>query len=181
MILDFPSHNLIVWWNAVLRPCVLQFGNLSTGIPWSVLWLLRTKIREPFGLSQIFCLLVKRWRIVHLSFSHLVVFSYLWMDISSPFERNLISSQIFSVCKLWTQEPENFDEEVMSLVTAWWIQEPMIQESDCEDLWCTICLWRHKTYGLSGVLGITGILLIPLISILRDSFSCQYTFDLPDP
>ena len=58
MILDFPSHNLIVWWNAVLRPCVLQFGNLSTGIPWSVLWLLRTKIREPFGLSQIFCLLI---------------------------------------------------------------------------------------------------------------------------
>ena len=24
-----------------------------------------------------------------------------------------------SHCKLWTQEPENFDEEVKSLVTAW--------------------------------------------------------------
>ena len=23
------------------------------------------------------------------------------------------------VCKLWTQEPENFDEEVKSLGTAW--------------------------------------------------------------
>ena len=28
-----------------------------------------------------------------------------------------------TVCKLWTQEPENFDEEVMSLVTAWWFHK----------------------------------------------------------
>ena len=31
----------------------------------------------------------------------------------------LVFSILKPVCKLWTQEPENFDEEVMSLVTAW--------------------------------------------------------------
>ena len=32
------------------------------------------------------------------------------------------------VCKLWTQEPENFDEEVKSLGTAWRLISHFLEE-----------------------------------------------------
>jgi len=49
---------------------------------------------------------------------------------SDPFELTFANTLLLSnaaiclgnralVCKLWTQEPENFDEEVKSLGTAW--------------------------------------------------------------
>ena len=41
------------------------------------------------------------------------------MNCLSPVLTALPSSSIGSVCKVRTQDPENFDEEVKSLVTAW--------------------------------------------------------------
>ena len=35
-----------------------------------------------------------------------------------------------SVWKVKTQDPENFDEEVKSLVTAWWLMKNKMEEDD---------------------------------------------------
>ena len=93
----------------MLRPCVLQFGNLSTGIPWSVLWLLRTKIREPFGLSQIFCLLVKR---TGLAYQRIILHIGNWWTIGKKLPQDAIKV---------TMNHNSRSVEHKTLLTALWI------------------------------------------------------------
>ena len=69
------------------KTLLTAFGNLSTGIPWSVLWLLRTKIREPFGLSQIFCLLVKR---TGLAYQRIILHIGNWWTIGKKLPQDAI-------------------------------------------------------------------------------------------
>ena len=53
----------------------------------SVLWLLRTKIREPFGLSQIFCLLVKR---TGLAYQRIILHIGNWWTIGKKLPQDAI-------------------------------------------------------------------------------------------
>ena len=54
----------------------------------SVLWLLRTKIREPFGLSQIFCLLVKR---TGLAYQRIILHIGNWWTIGKKLPQDAIN------------------------------------------------------------------------------------------
>ena len=58
-----------------------------------------------------------------------------------------------SVCKVRTQDPENFDEEVKSLVTAWLIYDLFIQFSVVSCVPCSLRTVYRQHFLLSGWLG----------------------------